>query len=174
MEFYKRGNEENKLRNKCKKCFQKYHQKRLHYLKCYLKKYRQKNKIKIRHRRRKYYEANKDKLLRERKIHFRKVKLTWLPYLKSNPRCEICGKQLNYFSRSNNGVYFDHKKLSEKIKTTPVSWLQTHPYTLENMKIWRTCNFGILCNHCNRTLPSKDREKWLRKVTRYVYEIDNF
>lgn len=116
--------------------------------------YRKKNKIKINLYR---------KELREKYIK------SWLPYLPQQPKCEVCSKSLKYFSRQRNQiVHFDHKTDKIPIKTIPNQWLIHHKPTLENIKIWKNCNFGILCSYCNEFLPTKNRKKWLQQITKYI------
>ena len=95
----------------------------------------------------------------------------WTEYLPKNPTCEICGKKLFYFSGDNKkSVCFDHKNGKLPIKENPSSWTRQREPTHENIGIWNKCNFGVLCNQCNRRLPTKNREEWIKKVTKYIFK----
>jgi uncharacterized protein (DUF983 family) len=97
----------------------------------------------------------------------RKNEKLWLLYLKKNPKCEICGEPLKYFS-GREGVYFDHVLNSKlKIKINPSNWLQVRKTTSKNLKIWKSCNFGTLCINCNSRIPHRKRTYWLRRATKY-------
>ena len=125
-------------------------------------------------------ECNKEESSLYRSLHKEKVKITkeknqkkWILFLSKNPKCEICGKKLQYLSGNFlDSVHFDHRNEGkEKIKGHPSNWLSFHSQTPENSKIWQSCNFGVLCNKCNRMLPTYNRKKWLEKVIRYVKKI---
>lgn len=94
----------------------------------------------------------------------------WLPFLKPNPVCEICGKNLKYFSGNRKTtVNFDHKYKNTPIKEFPSDWLRTNKPVEENLLKWKKSNFGILCNKCNRFLITDNRKKWIVSVVKYVF-----
>ena len=95
----------------------------------------------------------------------------WKKYFKSKnllPICEICGKKLKFFD-GRLGVNFDHKKKDLLIKVSPSIWLGTHKVSKENIKIFESCNFGILCSECNNFLPTEDRERLMKGLVKYVF-----
>ena len=118
------------------------------------------------------YAKCKKCIAKQRWEHYRntllKNKKKWLSYLPKNPKCEICNKRLYYSSKDiNKRVYFDHKKENLPIQIKPSIWLIRHYPTTENILIWQSCNFGILCNSCNILLPLKHRGQWLKKALIY-------
>ena len=85
------------------------------------------------------------------------------------PSCEICGKILKYFSGDRKeSVHFDHKKINLPIKGIPSHWLASHKPISENISIWESCNFGILCRRCNLLLITENRRNWLEKAIQYI------
>lgn len=85
-----------------------------------------------------------------------------------HPECELCGKQLEWTGRSGNFVTFDHRNGGEEyIKLGPSSW-KSQVFSLKNIKLWESCDFGILCTRCNSNLPTnliKRRERLTRFIT---------
>jgi hypothetical protein len=102
----------------------------------------------------------------------------WIAYFESelygkNPQCEICDRSLDYTSRDGIGgnnsdiVNFDHSTGCESIIIPPKRWLNAHPCNDTNKLIWASCHFGILCLQCNKSLPSINRDEWLKRVIEY-------
>jgi uncharacterized protein with PIN domain len=85
-------------------------------------------------------------------------------------RCEVCGRTLEFNSKDQNkSVHFDHRGGgTERIQCHPIEFLRGRFRNEESEKVWKECNFGMLCNYCNRCLPTKDRSEWLEKVTIYI------
>lgn len=137
------------------------------------KKYRQENREKIKERSKQYYQKNRDKCLN-------RYSSGWIYYFNKrnpNPKCEICEKELRYFSRQRGQkaqdsicVNFDHKKNGLPIKQCPSHWIRSHRPSIENIAIWEFCNFGVLCNRCNIMLPTENRKKWIEKATQYIFK----
>jgi len=98
--------------------------------------------------------------------------LEWEKVFKKNPRCEICHKDLKYFSgNKRNTVTFDHKR-RVLIDKTPYSWLMRHtPKKTTNVQRWKKFAFGILCNSCNCHLILKNRKEWLISALKYTIKI---
>jgi hypothetical protein len=101
-----------------------------------------------------------------------KYQEAWKEYFKlkyGDPKCQICEKSLEFFSGSLiSSVYWDHRNGgNEIIKHSPSRWFG-HPCNEQNISIWESCGFGILCNLCNFFLPTQNRELWLEKISQYI------
>lgn len=119
-------------------------------------------------RRRLDYKENPEIKIKTR-AYVKEILEDWKAILPKNPTCEICGKNLYYFSgKQHASVNFDHKHDNLPIKLTPCHWLKGHAPNEKHIKIWNECNFGVLCANCNLRLPTKDRKLWLERVTKYV------
>ena len=117
-----------------------------------------------------YYQRKKKYFRKHGKKVYKEKTNRWLPFLPSNPTCEVCGKYLTYFNKkgTKKGVFFDHKHSNLPIKALPTIWLKANYPTEQNVKLWASCNFGILCRRCNIRLPTNNRKKWLKNVTNYI------
>lgn len=121
---------------------------------------------------RKYYERN---------IQLAKIRTTanqadriaeWALYLQnkySDPFCECCNKKLFWPGKGKSGsVHFDHRHGGiEVITGGPTTWMRCRRPTLDNIAIFESCDFGILCDDCNRCLPTMNRGEWLKKALEY-------
>lgn len=131
-----------------------------------------------------YYYRNKEKRItyahqwkkknpKKTKLHKydsrKKCTESWEGYFPKEAECKICGKKI-YFNQGNRtlAISFDHKTGNEIIKDHPSSWLRNNLRSQESEKIWESCNFGILCNRCNRFLPTKNRKEFVKKILEYV------
>lgn len=104
-----------------------------------------------------------------RKLRREELFGNWLKILPLNPQCEICRKNLEYASgKIGTNVIFDHKTSDIFIRTAPTSWLSTHKPSKENIEIWKSCDFGILCSRCNLSLPTKKRKEWFYRIKDYI------
>jgi len=77
-----------------------------------------------------------------------------------------------YFNKGDfvRAINFDHRNGGkESIKGNPSSWLDRHICNKENIKIWKSCDFGTLCIRCNRMLPTKKRKEWFQRVKKYIF-----
>lgn len=97
----------------------------------------------------------------------------WKRYFQNkfgDPFCECCHKALLWPGSENklDTVHFDHRRGDEMIKQSPAFWTRDHAVTLENIAIFESCDFGILCNRCNMLLPTDNRLEWLEKATEYA------
>lgn len=101
-------------------------------------------------------------------------KRDWIAFFKmrygENPQCAICDCTLEYLCGSlTNSVCFDHRHSGkESIEVGPSSWCYVRPCNEENKLIFINCNFGLLCRHCNTSLPTFNRMLWLQKALKYV------
>lgn len=95
---------------------------------------------------------------------------SWEGFIHKKTKCQICSKTI-YFNQKekgiNNTINFDHKEEAILIKE-PTHWLDAHFCTLKNQKIWKSCNFGILCGKCNRALLTENREQFIKNAVKYV------
>ena len=105
------------------------------------------------------------------RINYSNWKSYFLNKYGENPKCEICGKRLQWYRKNGNTknvVYFDHKNESCFIKEPPAVWYQRHPCIKRNIEKWEKENFGILCYRCNQFLPTHYRLTWLKQITNYI------
>ncbi len=145
---------------------------RRNYRKLYNTDWKKKFRLKNKDYGKKYYHDNKERILFLSNKSMRLVQNEWLKILPINPHCEICGVKLVYFTKKNDNVYnrvnFDHKTGNEPIQGSPANWLTRNKCIEKNIKIWKDCDFGILCLTCNKNLPTIGRKEWLRKVIKYT------
>ncbi len=160
--------------------------------KIWQKEYYKKNSEKRRAQQHNYYKKNREQLKRKMKIYNDKNKdkhalqsvecqkrnrRDWKTYFISqygnSPICQICGKKLGWLTGiARLSVHFDHRwDGQETIKRQPTGWLATTPCILENIRIFESCCFGILCGECNIRLPTKNRIRWLTKAIKYTQKI---
>ena len=123
---------------------------------------------------RSYYLRNREKV-KERSRRFMDARMSdWRDYLQSyygDPECQLCDKKLMWFGLTNDKatiVHFDHRRGGiEYIKCQPTKWMRARHCTPENQVLFESCDFGILCNVCNRMLPTLNRNEWLAKLEEY-------
>lgn len=132
-----------------------------------------KDKVKEKEYKRQYYQEHKEKIAIQVKKRCQERKLQWVNFFRriysENPICQVCGRELQWKGERAEVVHFDHRHNGEvSIEITPSDWVRGYPCNLKNQRIWLSCDFGILCNVCNKRLPTKDREQWLRKAIRYT------
>lgn len=88
----------------------------------------------------------------------------------SNPQCQLCDTELA-FDIKGKAVCFDHRyEGQELIKGTPAAWYTSRPCTSENIQIFDSCDFGLLCSRCNNMLPTLNRDAWVEKLVKYNEE----
>jgi len=117
-----------------------------------------------------YYQNNKDKVKKVKVRYKLKTKLSWVKFFPKQPSCSICKKPLEYYSGDKKTcVTFDHHRNGLKINK-PSNWLRSHPPTPHNIKIWESCNFGILCHQCNKMIPTENRKDWIDSAYNYVHK----
>lgn len=107
----------------------------------------------------------------------RYIKNLWSKIIVPETNCKICGKKI-YFGgahigkgNENDSIHFDHKTGNEPIKTSPTVFLSTHKPTPENIKIWFSCDFGMLCKKCNAFFPTLNREEFITNAYKYVFNL---
>jgi len=96
---------------------------------------------------------------------------SWKEILPREALCGICGKAIffRHEDRKLPRINFDHQNGgNEVIKGSPARWLMNHLATPKNIAIWESCDFGILCNECNKQTPTKDRKQWATNVVKYI------
>jgi hypothetical protein len=158
-EFYKDKDKGTGFASECKECNI-----------IYMKKYYLKNSEKVKAYQKKYNHINRDKVLSDR-VQNRKKKLSaWEGLIPISTQCQMCGKKIYFNGRdTETAIHFDHRNGGEElIKGTPSVWLKDNPRTPENEAIWKKCKFGMLCQSCNRALPTKNRMLFLENATKYI------
>ena len=132
----------------------------------YQKNYREEHREKIRNYNKVYGKRYyNEKIKKDCELNLK----SWEGFIPKISRCEICDREI-YFNKKDKSrsINFDHKTGNESIKRQPNAWLRRHPKTIENIVVWNSCNFGKLCNYCNRFLPTKDRKKHVYRVIKYI------
>lgn len=92
-------------------------------------------------------------------------------YYGSNPECSVCHKKLNWIHIGNKSeaVHWDHQHGKNNLDYSPSDWYPSHLCNEENQAIWLEFDFGILCHNCNKSLPTDNREQWVKNVINYVF-----
>jgi hypothetical protein len=147
------------------------------------KKYYQKNKIRIKARTntpeakklkkkwwKKYYLSHRKKLNDYSFIKSKRNYASWKGYIPLETKCEVCGKNI-FFNRGDTtkAINFDHRNENAPHIESPSRWLMGHKCYDKNIELWESFNFGKLCHRCNHSLPTKDREDWVKSVVKYVF-----
>jgi hypothetical protein len=107
----------------------------------------------------KYYKENKELLYKKSRKFRKKYIAQWYAWLKveyGNPvHCEICNKEL-FFDSGNKRQrpHFDHKRGGKELIGSPPSAIYALKITEKRKDLFRKCNFGILCDDCNKFLPT--------------------
>ena len=94
---------------------------------------------------------------------------SWIGIIPKETQCQICGKAI-YFNNANKSqaIHFDHRSGGiETITGSPTCWLSWHMCTAKNRKIWEECRFGMLCDMCNKILPTIGREEFVSRIVKY-------
>lgn len=136
----------------------------------YYKKYYRENKNKLNKISRDWYKKNKYIAIKRSQEWRRKNLESWRGFLPSRTKCQICGKVI-YLNKTNVNIVinFDHRSNGiEAIEKLPTAWLRNNMCTEENKKIWNSCNFGMVCQHCNFRMPTKNRKEWWINVGKYM------
>lgn len=127
----------------------------------YLKEYRKNHPEKYKRTPEKYKEYNQK--------GYRKNLSGWEGFLPKETTCQVCGKSIFFNSQNHNtSIHFDHRRGNEPIKGSPVLFLRNHKRTPEREAIWKSCDFGMLCQECNRMLPTEGRKEFLLQALRYA------
>lgn len=123
-------------------------------------------------------DKRRDNKRKYQSVRRKELQMLWLDYFTlkygDKPKCNVCHISLAWFdSYQYKTVIFDHRlNGSEFISGSPKHWLSANKPTNDNIQKWEECNFGILCDRCNRFLPTKNRLKWLQDVIKYVQETE--
>ena len=116
-------------------------------------------------------EKHKDACLKWRAKngrHYKKCLASWEGVIPKETFCEVCGKPIIFNSGdTRTSIHFDHRHGGEPIQGSPAVWLRQKLHTPEREKIWKECDFGMLCERCNRCLPTENRRLWLTKAIQY-------
>ncbi len=109
---------------------------------------------------RNYYKKNKDHIDEVSREYATKTKSAWYEWLREEygypVKCSLCEKNL-YFDHKDKQLapHFDHRNGEiELLKLKSPSGLFRWKINEEKKKLFKSCNFGILCDNCNKLLPS--------------------
>jgi len=121
-------------------------------------------------KRKEYYSQHSKRIKNRVSLQYKRNISSWIPLITKSTSCQICGAKISLNTGDiNKSIHFDHRKSgTEVIKLNPTDWLNKHKATEAHKKIWKSCNFGMLCNTCNNHLPTKDRIEWLEKALKYA------
>jgi hypothetical protein len=150
----------------------------------YAKWYRQKNADKIKEKEAIVREINREFLrVKGREYHHKHKQernqfsrdrtkryfQSWVGIIPAHINCQICGKVI-FFASGNQetSIHFDHKIPNLPIKRNPSTWLASHLPNEKNIKLWKECNFGMLCRKCNLHLPTANRKEFVQQLLRYM------
>lgn len=121
-----------------------------------------------------YYLRNTERIKERTRVFMDARMSDWRDYLQSrygDPVCQLRDKQLMWFGLTNKKsttVHFDHRHGGiEPIDCQPTKWMRARHCTPKNQAIFEECDFGLLCNVCNRMLPTLNRDQWLAKLEEY-------
>ena len=122
-----------------------------------------------------YYERNREAVKQRTTLAQTNRLAAWVEYFKSihgdNLACECCGISLAWPGSSTdktNIVHFDHRHGGiASVKKSPTKWIRSRWPTDDNKRIFDACDFGLLCNRCNRCLPTERRGEWLLQALEY-------
>lgn len=125
-----------------------------------------------------YYQANRDSVNTKRRENKQKNKRAWRAFFVQvygeSPKCSVCEKNLDWNADADTNcgtvVNWDHRRDEHAANIKPANWLHGHLCNEKNQIIWRSFEFGILCNYCNGSLPTSDRIQWLEKALKYARE----
>ncbi len=124
---------------------------------------------------RKNYMKNKEKIDKRQKIHIQKLLKVWRCWLKKTYgypiKCSLCKIKLYFGHKDKRKVpHFDHRRGKiEVIKYTPSSIFKLK-MTKERQELFKSCHFGILCDKCNKGLPTdlKTRRLIAKNLIKYI------
>lgn len=111
------------------------------------------------------------KILQKRDTYLKNVHQdAWTEWFKVryiNPQCGVCHKLLSWDQELETPC-FDHKTEFLPIKGNPTTWIRSVNLNKNNVDIWESCSFGILCRGCNLRLLTNERINWWNKVKLYI------
>jgi len=133
-------------------------------------KYRHSHREQCRERLKKYRKLNIEKVKIWRKTSLSNMLHKWVGIVPLKTFCEMCGKEIFYNGGNKaTSIHFDHKSRKAPIKISPSTWLMSHQRNTKNELIWKSCDFGMLCERCNRHLPTDNREQFVKNAIKYVF-----
>jgi hypothetical protein len=139
----------------------------------YRREYYHKNRDKILKGFKEYHKKNRNKILKQHEDLCFLKKKSWVGVIPLETNCECCGKKLYFFGKQKaETIHFDHRNENAPIRQNPANWLRGKGITPERKKLWEESNFGMLCDRCNRFLPLKGRERFIRNMVKYVFGKD--
>ena len=149
---------------------QKDYQDRKEYIKARRREYYYHNHDFVKKQANAHYHANKDSIRKIRNETLEKILRSWIGIVPEFTSCQMCGIDLVFFGKDGyKSIHFDHRHGgNEAIKIDPKHWLKRNLPTPENIIIWKSCDFGMLCRPCNRRLPTKDRMKFFLNLKNYM------
>jgi len=138
--------------------------------KAYMKKYHLEHKEIINKRNAQYYKDNTEKCKSDSKRRIKERKESWNSFFNDYTTCQICGTSVSYNSgNAITSIHFDHRNNGDAIiKGCPSHWLASNNRTPESEKVFKSCNFGILCLNCNRILPTINRREYVKNLLNYI------
>jgi hypothetical protein len=164
-----------KDKNKAKEYAKQYRIKNREHLLQVGREYTKRNSIKIALYKKEHYQNNRgryaelQKKWRAKNIRcYIKALGSWEGFIPKETNCQICGKII-YFNNRNHktAIHFDHRRKNEPIQGSPAIWLRNSKRTTEREVVWKSCDFGMLCEKCNRQLPTENRIEFLTKALAY-------
>ncbi len=127
--------------------------------------------IVCRRKQQKEYRATHKHIMRKHYKKWEKIFLdSWKIVIPSCVKCEVCEEDIFFDAKdTSKSIHFDHRHGGREAIKSPKQWLMKHPMNDKNLAIWESCDFGMLCGQCNRHLPTENRERFVKNVTRYFY-----
>lgn len=121
------------------------------------------------------YMKNKDKIDKRQKAYVKELLKNWHQWLKKTygypVECSLCNTELYFGHKDKRKVpHFDHRRGKiEEIKYNPSSIFKLK-MTKERQELFKSCQFGILCDKCNKGLPTdlKTRRLIARNLIKYI------
>jgi 5-methylcytosine-specific restriction endonuclease McrA len=140
------------------------------------RKYAIENRVKIAMYHKKHYRDNIERYRKnikawkeKNKQHYLKLLGSWEGFIPKETTCQVCGKTIYFNVRNHNlAIHFDHRRGNEVIMGSPALWLRGNRRTPEKEVIWKSCDFGMLCQNCNRMIPTNNRKEFLLKALEYI------
>lgn len=172
-EFHKDSDTKDGLHEKCKSCtsiqVKAYYQKNIFRLRARIKTYRLNHQEQRKLSHRKYRQKYPEKMLKKLQEWTKRNLDAWRVFFPSKINCECCGKEIFFASLDiTKSVHFDHRHGGSEAIKNPGQWLRKKPLNEKNRTIWESCDFGFLCQLCNKSMPTKNRDLWLENVNKYV------
>lgn len=135
----------------------------------YRKDYYKKHRDYILSKNAQWYKEHKEHNTKRVTANVHKRLISWGKIIPKEATCGICYSKI-YFHRRDaaKSIHFDHRHNGEEPIKHPSMWLSSHARTKENETLWHSCDFGMLCNTCNKMLPTKNRVDYLLRIMMYA------